>query len=681
VTRRTRRSVAGSVMVVLALVIGAVILTALHADGRERSKADTNDGGAWLLKRDAGYVGHVNRQVGEITAAVSVSDPGSDYDVDQAQGTIVVHDRTKGTVTVVDDSVERVANPAGVKVGSDVEVHAIDGGALLVDDASMKVWKLTREQLLSAGSTDQVDPVLEGGGRTLAAVTPDGHAALVDQKAGDVVFLRPDGSIAKSGKADLSDDTASVTTLGPDRAVFADTDGDVTVASAGGKATPLGIDVLGNDGQPKALALQQPGPAADHVVAVTTDGKVVAIPLGGGDGQEAVDIGQLGGIDPVAPIVYGGCVFAISTKPATFSQWCGDGADKDGKPRFKQVQTLPLDGAGSELRLRLVNGWVWINDVDTGAAWVTSPQQRVDRIQDWGNILSQLTDDSNDDDTDQQGGNVVNEVNPDDPNAQIVQSDQIDQTGPNKPPIARDDQAETRVDRPIDVDVLANDTDPNGDVLVVTAVQPAGSDAQIAIAPDGRSVQVSPNAGFTGTVNFGYTITDGRDGTAAANVAVQVAPADGRANRPPEAHNDIASTRRGRPTTFDVLANDTDPDGDALVLDSIALKDPGSAAGQIVPDPSGEVVFTPDPNTTQERIELTYTVSDDFGATDQGTVVVSVRLADANNEPDARNDAAVTVVGKPVRLNVLANDTRCSSPSSPRWCARPTVPRRPSTCR
>ena len=38
-------------------------------------------------------------------------------------------------------------------------------------------------------------------------------------------------------------------------------------------------------------------------------------------------------------------------------------------------------------------------------------------------------------------------------------------------------------------------------------------------------------------------------------------------------------------------------------------------------------------------------------------MIVSVRLDDANNEPDARNDAGVTVVGKPVRLNVLANDT------------------------
>ena len=116
VTRRTRRGIAGSVLVVLGLVIGAVVVTALQAEGRERSKADTNDGGAWLLKRDRGLVGHVNRVVGEVTAAVSVADPGRDYDVDQAAGVIVVHDRTRGTVTVVDDSVERVANPAGMQV-------------------------------------------------------------------------------------------------------------------------------------------------------------------------------------------------------------------------------------------------------------------------------------------------------------------------------------------------------------------------------------------------------------------------------------------------------------------------------------------------------------------------------------------------------------------------------------
>ena len=647
-TRRTRRSIAGSVLVVLGLVIGAVIITALQAEGREHSKADTNDGGAWLLKRDQGYVGHVNRVVGEVTAAVSASDPGSDYDVDQAQGIILVHDRTRGTVTVVDDSIERIANPGGLQLESSATVHAVDGGAVIVDRGSMTVWKLDRETLVSATSLDGIEPIITGEGAAISAATPDGHAVLADEAGGRVVFLRPDGSTDASPAVDLTDSIVSITSLGDDTAVLADPDGDVVVATPG-RVSPLETTVTGSDGQPTPLILQQPGSGADHVVAVTPTGGVVALPLGGGDPTE---IAQLPGTSPLAPIVYGGCVFAVATAPAVYAQWCADG---DGT--WSERQTLPLDGAGSELRLRLVNGWIWINDVDTGAAWVTSPQQRLDRVEDWGSILSRLDDDSDDDNTDQDGGEVITEVNPDDPDAEIVQSDEIDEDGPNQPPIARDDETQTRVDRPIDVDVLANDTDPNGDVLIVTAVEQTGGDAVIDINPDGRGVQVAPAAGYAGPVTFTYTITDGRDGVASAAVNVVVTSSGGADNRPPEAHNDIASTRRGRPTTFDVLANDVDPDGDALVLESIAPKDDTVAPGVLVLDPSGQVVFTPDPNSTSERIELTYTVSDDFGATDEGTVIVSVRLEDANNEPDARNDAGMTVVGKPVRLNVLANDT------------------------
>ena len=190
-------------------------------------------------------------------------------------------------------------------------------------------------------------------------------------------------------------------------------------------------------------------------------------------------------------------MFAVSTAPPTFAQWCAT-----GEGRWSEVQTVPLDGAGSELRLRLVNGWVWVNDVDSGAAWVTSPRQRLDRVEDWGNILSDLNDDSDENNTDDDGGAVITEVNPDDPNAEIVQSDEIDEDGPNRPPIARDDETQTRVDRPIDVDVLANDTDPNGDVLIVTAVEPTGGDAVIDIDPDGRGVQVAPAAGYAGPVSF-----------------------------------------------------------------------------------------------------------------------------------------------------------------------------------
>ena len=153
-TRRTRRGVAGSVLVMVAFVIGAVVATALRAEGRERSRAETNDGGAWLLKRDAGYVGHVNRQVGEVTAAVSVADPGSDFDVDQAPGIIVVHDATTGVVTVVDDSVERVANraaSASVRTSPSTPSRAARS---IVDESSLSVWKLTRRRV-AVGPVDR----------------------------------------------------------------------------------------------------------------------------------------------------------------------------------------------------------------------------------------------------------------------------------------------------------------------------------------------------------------------------------------------------------------------------------------------------------------------------------------------------------------------------------------------
>ncbi len=647
-TKRTRRGVAGSVLVVLGLVIGAVVVTALQAEGRERSRANTNDGGAWLLKRDVGYVGHVNRAVGEVSAALSTSEPGSDYDVDQARGVILVHDRTAGTLGLIDDRTLYVANK--LQVDRDVTVHAIDDGALVVNRGAMAVWKLDRDVLASLKNLDEIEPILRGQGGALSAAKPDGTAVIVDEGADDVVFLRPDGSTETSPKLHLTDDPVSLTLLGDDTAVLADPDGDVFVATPDA-VTPIDSGITDGNGRPVPVILQQPGDEADHVVAATADGRVFAVPLataaGDGDAVESTQPAQLAGGRPVAPIVYGGCLFAVSTEPPTFGQWCGD----------QQVQSAELQGAGSELRLRLVNGWVWVNDVDSGAAWVTSPQKRLDRVDDWGAILSDSTDDSDENNTDDKGGKVIEEIDPDDPNAEIVESDKLDTEGPNRPPVARDDHTQTRVDRPIDVDVLANDTDPNGDVLLVTEVDQSGGDAVVTINPDGRGVQVAPAAGFAGVVTFRYTITDGRGESASAQVTVEVTASNGSNNRPPVAHADIASTRKGRPTTFDVLANDEDPDGDALVLESIALSDPGSTTGTIVSDPSGRVVFTPDVNSTSERIELTYVVSDDFGATDEGKVVVSVRLKDANNEPDARNDAGITVVGKPVRIDVLHNDT------------------------
>ncbi|NNM30285.1 MAG: cadherin-like domain-containing protein, partial [Akkermansiaceae bacterium] len=60
------------------------------------------------------------------------------------------------------------------------------------------------------------------------------------------------------------------------------------------------------------------------------------------------------------------------------------------------------------------------------------------------------------------------------------------------------------------VDLVGNDTDPDDDILVVTAIDAATSQGGT-VAPQGTRWIYTPPSGFLGTDSFGYTITDGRD--------------------------------------------------------------------------------------------------------------------------------------------------------------------------
>jgi Big-like domain-containing protein len=75
------------------------------------------------------------------------------------------------------------------------------------------------------------------------------------------------------------------------------------------------------------------------------------------------------------------------------------------------------------------------------------------------------------------------------------------------------------VSTPVLIDVLANDSDPDGDPLTIISVtQPANGAATIT----NGEISYQPQRGFTGTVTFQYTISDGRGGTATATVTVVV---------------------------------------------------------------------------------------------------------------------------------------------------------------
>jgi len=72
----------------------------------------------------------------------------------------------------------------------------------------------------------------------------------------------------------------------------------------------------------------------------------------------------------------------------------------------------------------------------------------------------------------------------------------------------------------VNIDVLANDTDPEKDVLTVSAVGTA-THGTVTINTDGK-VKYTPTVGYSGADNFSYTVSDGNGNTTTANVDVTV---------------------------------------------------------------------------------------------------------------------------------------------------------------
>lgn len=91
------------------------------------------------------------------------------------------------------------------------------------------------------------------------------------------------------------------------------------------------------------------------------------------------------------------------------------------------------------------------------------------------------------------------------------------------PPVAVDDVVITWPSDPTPLDVLANDEDPEGTALSVTAVADGPANGSASVTDDGSAVDYVPDPGFVGTDTFGYTATDGFR-TADATVTVEVLP-------------------------------------------------------------------------------------------------------------------------------------------------------------
>ena len=141
----------------------------------------------------------------------------------------------------------------------------------------------------------------------------------------------------------------------------------------------------------------------------------------------------------------------------------------------------------------------------------------------------------------------------------------------NDAPIAADDTLITAEDTAGGVDLLANDSDPDGDSLTVVGfTQPLHGTVSVILG----LASYTPAPDYNGPDAFSYTVADPSGATATAAVHVTVLPV----NDPPVAAGDSTSLDEDTTATIDVVANDSDVDGDVLAIASVTQPAHGAVA-------------------------------------------------------------------------------------------------------
>ncbi|MBU1187519.1 MAG: tandem-95 repeat protein [Gammaproteobacteria bacterium] len=201
----------------------------------------------------------------------------------------------------------------------------------------------------------------------------------------------------------------------------------------------------------------------------------------------------------------------------------------------------------------------------------------------------------------------------------------------NLAPVANADAFSVDEDTALNVaapGVLANDSDPETDpITAVLAAGPANAQS-FTLNADG-SFDYTPNADFNGSDSFSYFANDGQTNSAAATVTITV----NAINDAPVAVEDSATTDEDIQVDIDVLANDSDIDGN-LDPASVTVTTPPADGGTSVNPANGVITYTKSGDFNGAD-SFVYEVCDDGTPLPAqcATATVNITINDVNDAP------------------------------------------------
>ena len=191
----------------------------------------------------------------------------------------------------------------------------------------------------------------------------------------------------------------------------------------------------------------------------------------------------------------------------------------------------------------------------------------------------------------------------------------VERHSPNSPPLAQQDSISTPYTSKVTINVLNNDSDSDCDTLSISSVSQPTIGAAV-INSDG-TISFDP-MGNIGSHFFLYTISDAHGGTSTEGVSIASHDPDDGNDSWPAIVNESETIKQNTAIFIDVLANDSDADGDMLILDIVDTPKHGSVVKQ-----NGGIVYSPDPGYIGKD-SFYYGVHDNHGHNGAGLVEITI---------------------------------------------------------